>query len=438
MRSDMRNGAMVMVSLLALACQPEPTVVLNESEVLSTTTGQGAAPMYAISPGGARTVAWIAAPGAGSDGRLYTRTGGGTPSELQDPLGSIEPHGEAPPKLVYAGDGTLYALYAVVKVVPGRRFPHATLRLASSRDDGESWDAPRSVSPDSLNGSRNFHALHVAPDGSIYVAWLESRGALPSATYITRSVDGGFSWTPATRVAEDESCPCCRTAIATASDGRVYLAWRSVLPGNVRDIVVAMSSDNGATWSEPVRVHEDNWVFEGCPHAGPSMQVDSAGAVHIAWWTGKDGAPGVYYARTESAGLGFGDAVPLGTADFSRPAHVQLALGESGRIVAVWDDGSEEPSRVLVRVSSNGGRSFGAPVLASDTALAAGYPVLAMRGDSLTLAWSQQATVPAGPSEPAGHEGHGAATVPDSVMQMEGGLPVVGAQEVVVRAGRLR
>lgn len=430
-----RSASVAAVCALALGCQSQPGVVFEESGVLSTTTGQGAAPMYAISPAGARTVAWIAAPGAGSDGRLYTTTDNGTPSELQDPLGSIEPHGEAPPKLVYAGDGTLYALYAVVKVVPGRRFPHATLRLASSGDGGKSWETPRSVSPDSLGGSRNFHALHVAPDGSIYVAWLESRATSSSATYVTRSADGGMSWTPATRVAEDESCPCCRTAIATASDGKVYLAWRSVLPGNVRDVVVAMSSDNGSTWSKPARVHDDNWVFEGCPHAGPSMQVDSAGAVHIAWWTGKEGAPGVYYARTASAGLDFGEAVPLGTAEFSRPAHVQLALGEGGRVVVVWDDGREEPSRVLVRVSGNGGRSFGPSVLASDTAMAAGYPVFGMRGDSLTLAWSQQTSAPSGPT---GHEGHGASAVPDSVMQMEGALPVVGAQEVVVRRGELR
>lgn len=432
-----RFAAIAAVCVLAVGCQPQPAVVLEESEVLSAATGQGAAPMYAISPAGARTVAWIAAPGAGSDGRLYTTTGGSGPWELRDSLGSIEPHGEAPPKLEYAGDGTLFALYAVVKVVPGRRFPHATLRLASSNDGGKSWDAPRSVSPDSLGGSRNFHALHVAPDGSIYVAWLESQSPEPSATYITRSVDRGATWTPAIRVAQDESCPCCRTAIATSSDGKVYLAWRSVLPGNVRDIVVAESSDKGATWSNPVRVHEDNWVFEGCPHAGPSMQVDSAGAVHIAWWTGKEGAPGVYYARTAAAGLDFGEAIPLGTAQFSRPAHVQLALGKGGRVVTVWDDGREDPSRVLVRVSIDGGRSFAAPVVASDTTVAAGYPVFGLSGDSLTIAWSQQAAQPKA-SGAAAHQGHGASAVPGSATQMEAALPVVGAQEVVVTTGRLR
>ena len=65
--------------------------------------------MFALSPTGKRAVAWVSAPGGGTDGRLYVSTGG-APSELRDSLGPIEPHGEAPPKMAYGPDGTLYAL----------------------------------------------------------------------------------------------------------------------------------------------------------------------------------------------------------------------------------------------------------------------------------------------------------------------------------------
>jgi hypothetical protein len=57
---------------------------------------------------------------------------GASPAVLQDSLGPIEPHGESPPKLAYASDGSLYMLYVVVKLVPGRRFPAAALRFARS------------------------------------------------------------------------------------------------------------------------------------------------------------------------------------------------------------------------------------------------------------------------------------------------------------------
>src|SRR6476620_6318539 len=290
---------------------------LSEPETVSAATSVGAAPMFAMSPAGKRAVAWVSAPDAGTDGRLYVSTGG-APSELRDSLGPIEPHGEAPPKMGYGPDGTLYALYAVGKVVPGRRFPMSSLRLAKSADDGRTWTAPVTIASDSAFGTRNFHAMHVAGDGSLYVAWLESSQG-KSKTFLTRSTDQGTTWAAPVLADTTQSCPCCRTSIATARDGTLYLAWRSVFPGNVRDVVVARSDDHGTTWAPPVRVHADNWVFDGCPHAGPSMQVDSAGTVHIAWWTGKQGAAGTFYARSTDKGATFDAPVPFGVSEFCAP-----------------------------------------------------------------------------------------------------------------------
>lgn len=400
---------------------------LDAPETVSAPTSVGAAPMFALSPTGERAVAWISAPGGGTDGRLYVSTGG-SPSELRDSLGPIEPHGEAPPKISYGHDGTLYALYAVAKVVPGRRFPMSSLRLATSKDDGVTWSTPVTIASDSAFGTRNFHALHVGSDGDLYVAWLES-GRGKSRTFLTRSTDGGTTWTPPALADTTQSCPCCRTAIATARDGTLYLAWRTVLAGNVRDVVVARSRDRGLTWSPPVRVHSDNWVFDGCPHAGPSMQVDSAGVVHIAWWTGLEGKAGVYYARSTDDGTTFGAPVPLGVSEFSAPAHVQLALG-GGKVVAVWDDGTVKTPRVVMRVSADGGATFSPPALVSTEGRAATFPVLALRDGDLTIAWSEQSE--------AEHD-HARASAPNMKdPKAVKGLSRVGASVVRVRGGRLQ
>ncbi len=408
-----------------------PATVWFDANVddIGASTSVGAAPMFAVAPSGARTVAWISAPDGGTDGRLYVTTDHAPTSELRDSLGGIEPHGESPPKLEYAPDGTLYALYAVGREEAGRRFPFTTLRLASSHDGGRSWDAPRTVGGDSVPGSRNFHALHAAADGSLYVAWLEARGGRKSATYLTRSTDGGRSWTPSVRVDAAESCPCCRTAIATSKDGALYLAWRSVLPGSVRDIVVASSRDHGATWSTPVRAHADDFVFDGCPHAGPSLAVDAQGRVHIAWWTGKEGAAGVYYARSDDGAKRFGPAVALGVADFARPAHAQLQLGGEGVVVVAWDDARTAIPRVTVRVSHDGGGSFGPGAVASDSTMAATFPVLALGEDGFTLAWSQQSPAAMTAAQ------HAMPDMKDPKATMP--LPAVGAQTVMVRRGRL-
>jgi hypothetical protein len=430
MISHMRTNSLLAAGALAIilaACRDAGArTALGEPETVSAATTVGAAPMFALSPSGKRAVAWVSAPDGGTDGRLYV-SAGGTPSELRDSLGPIEPHGEAPPKISYGPDGTLYALYAVGKVVPGRRFPMSSLRLATSTDDGTTWTAPVTIASDSAFGTRNFHALHVGADGDLYVAWLESSQG-KSKTFLTRSTNGGATWSTPALADTTQSCPCCRTAIATAPDGALYLAWRTVLPGNVRDVVVAKSTDRGATWTTPVRVHADNWVFDGCPHAGPSMQVDSSGTVHVAWWTGREGSAGVYYARSTDNGETFQAPVPLGVSEFSAPAHVQLALG-SGRVVAVWDDGTVKTPKVVLRVSDDGGATFSPATLVSTEGRAATFPVLALRDRDLTIAWSEQSE--------ADHD-HGRATAPDMKdPNVVKGLSRVGTSSVRVRAGRL-
>jgi hypothetical protein len=178
-----------------------------------------------------------------------------------------------------------------------------------------------------------------------------------------------------------------------------------------------------------VRVHADRWVYDGCPHAGPSLQVDSAGAVHVAWWTGREKHAGVWYAKSTDGARTFGEPVPLGVAEFSRPAHVQLALGDGGRVVAAWDDGTVKVPRVVVRLSRDGGRTFAAVQTLSDAARAATFPVLALHGGAVTVAWSELGAV----------EHHHAAAAAPNMKDPKSvkGLSAVGASKVVVREGEL-
>jgi hypothetical protein len=202
-----------------------------------------------------------------------------------------------------------------------------------------------------------------------------------------------------------------------------------VSPDSIRDIVVARSSDHGTTWSTPTAVHADNWVFNACPHAGPSLAVDSAGTLHVAWWTGRDGIAGVYYAQSRDGARSFSDPVPLQAPGLARPAHVQLALAGSGRIVAAWDDASGAAPQIKLRVSYDNGQSFGPAADVSDPQLAAGFPVLAISGHSVTVAWSEQNSAEAArraADRPDMHDPHSSM-----------GLEAVGQARVALRLGAL-
>ena len=418
-------GASLALSLAGCARQQTPQ--FTPAEELSVAGDVGTAPMFAVSLSGAEAAAWISAPNGGTDGSLYIRVNGGSPTKLRDPLGPIEPHGEAPPKLAYSPDGALNALYVVTRLEPGRRFPAAALRFVRSADGGTNWSTPVSVTDDSTFGSHNFEALYAGPDGALYASWLDGRMG-KSTVFMTRSSDGGKTWMPNVLVSSSEACPCCRTTMASGRDGTLYLAWRTVFPGNVRDIVVARSSDHGATWQEPVRAHTDDWVFDGCPHAGPSLQVDRGGHVHIAWWTGKQGRAGVWYARSDDGARTFSNPTPLGVAEFSRPAHVQLALSGENRLVAAWDDGTLATPRIVVRTSNDGGAKWSVPATLSDGGKTAGFPVVAASGGKISVAWSEQR----GSTAPA-HDEH--MDMKDPNMKMP--LSAVGDARVMVRRGTL-
>lgn len=201
--------------------------------------------------------------------------------------------------------------------MPGERFPRSALRFSRSDDRGRTWSEPASVNEGERFGSHNFPALLAGPGGSVWAAWLSSsRGR--SGVWLRRSVDGGRTWAPATLIDASEACPCCRTGLALGRDGSLYVSWRKVFDNGVRDVVVMRSPDAGDQWEAPVRPREDGWVIAACPHAGPALAVGPDGAVHIAWWTGKEGEAGVYYGRSVDRGRTFTarahrDGDPIGT-----------------------------------------------------------------------------------------------------------------------------
>jgi hypothetical protein len=422
-----------LAAVLAAACGglgAESPSRFSPPRVISQETENGATPMFVALPGGGRVVAWVSAPGGGSDGSLHLSvTPAGAASALptvtvRDPLGAIEAHGEAPPQLAADQAGGISVLYAVGKEVPGERFPRSALRFIRSADSGRTWSEPRTVNDGNEFGSHNFHALTAAPDGSLLATWLDARQG-KSGVWMSRSTDGGKTWESNRPIYSDPTCPCCRTSVAVAGDGSIYVAWRAILPGDIRDVVVTRSSDGGRTWRAPVRVRSDDWVYPGCPHAGPSLEVDAAGGVHVAWWTGKEGEAGVYYARSPDGGNRF-TAQPIATGERARPAHVQLAVAGE-RVYVAWDDGLGDIPRVLLRRSGDGGESFRREELLSEPGVAASFPVLALQGDSVAVAWSQTTA--------AEHQRKLAAIVdmkdPKAVMP----LPRVGQSEILMRVG---
>lgn len=217
-----------------------------------------------------------------------------------------------------------------------------------------------------------MHSLAVGSDGRVYVAWLDERNAAPpDATkpgeqmgsmkasggmhgeqnrelFFASSSDSGRTFSRNRRVAA-EVCPCCKTALAVAGDGRVYVGWRQVLPGDFRHIAVASSNDGGETFDAPTVVSDDRWELRGCPVSGPALAAGHGGAVRVLWYTaGEAGRPGLYSAESADGGRTFAPRRAV-TEGNLRGTPVLLA-DERGRPFAVFEGAGESGSNGLWRV----------------------------------------------------------------------------------------
>jgi hypothetical protein len=237
---------------------------------------------------------------------LHTSFDGGDsfeePVRVNNVDGEVSSHGESSPQMQVRTRSEFYCLWQTRKGGDA-----SALRFARSVNWGESFQKAIDVDPAS-GSSQSFFTLNVSPKGVVYAAWLDGRdrgkGRMgTSAVYIARSVDKGASFEKPVRVALDV-CPCCRPSIAFSGNGATHVSWRGVLDNNVRDIFVASSTDAGATWSQPVRVAEDNWSLNGCPHSGAAM-ASIGKRLFVAWHTVRDNQNRLYLSYSDDGGTTF-------------------------------------------------------------------------------------------------------------------------------------
>ena len=343
----------------------------------------GAEPSIAAAADGSVYVTWVAhRPGKEADVWLLRFDREGKPIgegvRVNPAAGEATAWRGDPPDVAVAPDGTVYVAWTA----SAAGADHATtLYLSASRDSGQSFGTPIKVNDDARDCVHGMHSLTVGVDGRVYLAWLDERDIEPQeadpskapshmhtesnrVVYFASSADGGRTFSPNRRVAT-EACPCCKTALAVAGDGRVYVGWRQVLPGDFRHIAVASSNDGGETFNAPTVVSDDRWELRGCPVSGPALAAGDGGAVRVLWYTaGEAGRPGLYSAESGDGGRTFAPRRSV-TEGNLRGTPVLLA-DERGRPFAVFEGAGASGSNGLrrVRLGETASATGGAPLVA--------------------------------------------------------------------------
>ena len=295
------------------------------------------------------------------------------------------------PALAVAGDD-VFLTWALThpKLTTDKPFSNE-LRLSRSTDGGKTFLPSILVNDDEQVIGHSFDSIHVAPDGVMHVAWIDGReGKKESGTFVTRSTDHGRTVGKNLKV-DENTCVCCRTSLTTGPDGTLYVAWRKILPGDLRETVVARSTDGGQTFTTPVIVGHDQWAFPGCPHRPASIGTDRLGRLYVVWYTeGVDETPAVFLAYSDDHGETFSPKQKLNVSKGTFPDHPQLAVDPEGRLVIVWEEQSPVRREVVMSLSLDRGQTFSTQQKLNEKK--GQTPTLSMNAKGLAaLAWMEHA-----------------------------------------------
>jgi hypothetical protein len=186
----------------------------------------------------------------------------------------------------------------------------------------------------------------------------------------------------------------CAGSLRTARAGRdVYGAWWEVRDDSSAILMVGRSTDGGGTWSIIQPADTLDHSRRGCSRPAPAIAADSAtNYVDIAYFLEAAEGPGVFFTHSMDARrLGSGDGIfhaPVPVMYGPGPAHVSVAA-RGDQLVVAYEDPNSAQATVGLALSRTMGHIFEQRLVVSQPGLPARDPVVAIRGDSVTVQWSE-------------------------------------------------
>ena len=200
---------------------------------------------------------------------LFSKTTNGgltwsTPQKLYDPHTASSWPGIS--KILVNKDGSLLDVMAIVYTDPSDpSTPNTTQEIAvRSVNGGRTWSKPITIGLSSgrgvtdpttnnlLNTFDTYPSQTVAPNGDVYVSWLQpGKTNQSSRIAVARSTDSGRHWRPG-YIAVDAQAAL--PTIEVAGDGTVGIVYYKIAPRSVAGywparVAVAISRDHGLHWS---------------------------------------------------------------------------------------------------------------------------------------------------------------------------------------------
>lgn len=251
---------------------------------------------------------------------------------------------------------------------PPSGLPEGDIYFAYSNDNGVNFSAPLMLNqptgaPLYLQEMGNMPIPCVAPNGKVYVSWLDYNVWTPSGAqgtiYLTSSTDGGVSFPTVTQGPTINLPPRAVSDLSLAPTGAVGAPVLAVSPSNANELYLVYAADpvgadeadiffvrsinGGTSWNTPLRINTDATVTD---QILPWIDVKPDGTIDIAWYDrrndpGLDSLWDVFVTRSTDGGLTFMPQLAVNDQPFATPnnnwigEYLALAV-DSGYGYVAW------------------------------------------------------------------------------------------------------
>ena len=232
--------------------------------------------------------------------------------------------------------------------------------FARSGDNGANWSAPATLNTNADGDAGADLFPQVATDGlgNWVTVWVSTEdlgdvaGADPDV-FVARSANNGVTWTDPSLLNTNAAGDLGNDAfpqLAADSAGNWVVVWQSdedllAAAGLDQDILVARSSNNGATWTAPALLNSNATTDSG--HDGaPQVTTDGLGNWVAVWWSvedlnsavGTDADILAAYSTDVGATWSYPELLNLNArSDTRADLAPQVTANGTGNWVAVWE-----------------------------------------------------------------------------------------------------
>ena len=343
-----------------ISCEQNKVTTLSASDETAIDTASSSCPFLTRDNKGNIVLSWVRKTdnsnalfcyAISTDGKTFGKT-------IQIPSStSIHAHAENLPKLIFKPSGEIIAVWGAANPNPENSYS-GLVYYSRSFDDGKSWSKATRLVKDTSGYDQRYFDVALLPDGEAAIIWLDNRKKTikegSALYYATTNKNDGFI---NEKLISEPCCECCRTKLFIDSKKNIHTLYRAILNDSIRDMVHAVSTDGGNSFSSPVKISNDNWVINGCPHTGPTMAENKNG-LHFAWFTAGTGT-GVFYNKSTDNGNTFSAKDSLSSRS---GRHPQVQKMPDGDIAITWDEsfanGSSYNSRIGIQIRNAEGKEI--------------------------------------------------------------------------------